>query len=433
MEEHETTFQNAQKQLSKALKHIAISEDTKKILSKPQKIFQAAIPLRMDNGSQKVFEAYRVQYNNTRGPTKGGIRFFPEVNIDEVISLAFWMTFKTAVLDLPFGGAKGGITVNPKELSKRELERLSRGYIRAFYEVIGPDIDIPAPDVYTNETIMGWMADEYNKISRKLTPSVITGKPIALCGSQGRNEATAQGAFCILESYAADNNINPEQTTIAIQGFGNAGYNFAKLLKQAGYQIKAISDSKGGIFATNGKTLDPESLNKIKQEKGILEGVYCNGSVCDSISHVKISNKELLELDVDILVLAALENQITKENAGNIKAKLILEIANGPITSEADDILIKNSKIILPDILANAGGVTVSYFEWVQNRSGYYWTKEEVNEKLKQKMQQAYSQVQKIKAQHSTDYRTSAYILALQRISEAIDAHGTEEYFKEQN
>ena len=420
-------FENAKAQLEKAFEHVDASDDVKETLKHPKQTMRASIPVRMDDGSLKIFEGYRVQYNDIRGPTKGGIRYFPKVDIDEVTSLAFWMTFKCAVVNIPFGGAKGGITVDPKSLSRKELERLSRGYIRAFYDFIGPDKDIPAPDVYTNETIMGWMEDEYSKIARKNSPAVITGKPISLGGSQGRNDATGRGAYYVMKNFFKKEKIS-KKVKIAVQGFGNAGFSIAKLLEEDGYKIVAISDSKGGIYSNRG--LDPDSLMKVKREKGKLEGVYCQKSVCDVIKHEKITNEELLELDVDVLVLAALENQITKKNAPKIKAKYIFEIANGPITNEADEILHRNNIIVLPDILVNAGGVIVSYFEWVQNRMGNYWELKEIHDKLKRMMDDSFFEVYNIAKEKKIDFRTAAYVIALQRINEAIEAKGTSRYFK---
>ncbi|MFH1802786.1 MAG: Glu/Leu/Phe/Val dehydrogenase [archaeon] len=418
----ESVFENAKKQLEKASEHTSLSEDVKKILENPKQIIQVSIPLRKDDGSLEIFQGYRVQHSDLRGPGKGGIRFHPDADLDEVKALAFWMTFKCAVAGIPFGGAKGGIKVDPSKLSKTEVERLSRGYVRALYEFIGPDIDIPAPDVYTNEMIMGWMSDEYNKIARKLHPSFITGKPVSLGGSLGRDDATARGAFYILEEYSKEKNLTPSKTTVAIQGFGNAGFHIARLLNEAGFHIKAVSDSKTGILAKEGK-LNPGELMKNKKEKKILEEL--------DATHVKITNKEILELDVDILLLAALENQITKENANDIKAKHIFELANGPTTPDADEILFARGINILPDILVNAGGVTVSYFEWLQGRSGHYWKLAEVHQKLEEIMKEAFSAVSAIKEDKKVDYRTAAYVHALQRLKDTIEVKGTTEYFQE--
>lgn len=337
------------------------------------------------------------------------------------------MTFKCAVTDLPFGGGKGGVTVNPKELSHKEIERLSREYIRVFYDFIGPDRDIPAPDVYTNAMIMGWMQDEYSKIGRKSTPAIITGKPIALGGSLGRNTATARGAYFTIRELIKEKNIDPKTQRVAIQGFGNAGYYLAKFLYDDGYKIVAISDSRGGIYSEDG--LNPNDVMKGKREKGSVHDVYCHGSVCD-LGFKPLESKEILEIDCDILIPAALENQITKENAPNVKAKIICEVANGPTTPEADEILIEKGVTIIPDILANAGGVTVSYFEWVQNKAGYYWKEEEVEEKLKERIIPAFQRIHTIKKEKNVDMRTAAYIYATSKIVDAIDARGTREYFK---
>jgi len=423
-------FNVAKEQLERAYEYIEISEDVKKILNSPKEILQVQIPVRMDSGELNIFEGYRVHYNSVLGPTKGGIRFHPQVTPEEVTSLAFWMTFKCAVVDIPFGGGKGGVAVDPKKLSRRELEHLSRNYIRAVYDFIGPDVDIPAPDVYTNERIMGWMADEYNRIIRKITPAVITGKPVSLFGSVGREDATGRGAYYVITEYIKKRGLNPKNLKVAIQGFGNAGYHLARLLHQDGYRIVAVSDSKGGILSEK-EDLHPDSLYKMKREKGKLEGVYCEGTVCDLIAHTQITNEELLELDVDILIPAALENQITKANVKNIKARIICEVANGPTSVDADKYLFERGITVLPDILTNAGGVTVSYFEWLQNRAGYYWKESEVHSKLKDIMINAFDKVYKIHTDKKINFRTAAYIHAITRLKSAIEAHGTAEYFRQ--
>jgi len=422
-------FESAKKQFEKSLEYLDISDDAKKTMEQPKEILEVAVPVRMDDGSLEIFKGFRVHYNDVLGPTKGGIRYHPDVSLDEVKSLAFWMTFKCAVVGIPFGGAKGGIIVDPKKLSKKELERLSRGYIRGIYDFIGPDLDSPAPDVYTNEMIMGWMTDEYSKIARKLTPAVITGKPVNLGGSLGRDDATARGAYYVINEYVKKLKLEPKKLKVAVQGFGNAGYHIVRLLKEDGYNIVALSDSKGGIFTKNG-TLDPDSVLKLKEEQGKLEGVYCEGTVCNIVEHEKITNDELLELDVDILIPSAIENQITKENADKIKAKIVCEIANGPTTPEADTVLFKKGITVIPDILANAGGVTVSYFEWVQNKAGYYWTREDVAERLKEIMVKAYKEVDSVTENKKIDMRTAAYVVASNKIIKGIDAKGTSRYFR---
>lgn len=412
-------FENTKEQLDKALKHVKVTKDVIEILSYPKRIIKVSIPVRMDSGNLKVFNGYRVQYNTARGPAKGGIRYHPDVNMDEVKALAFWMAIKCAVVNIPYGGGKGGIEVDPKKLSMKELEALSRGFIREMHEFIGPDKDIPAPDVYTNPMIMDWMADEYGKLVGKPTPAVITGKSIEKGGSLGRDDATARGGFYVLQEAMKHLGKDPKEATAAIQGYGNAGSNAAKLLEEAGYKIVAVSDSKGAIYAPEG--LHADSVLKYKKEKGMVDGVYYKGSVCTDIEHEHITNEELLELDVEVLVPAALENQITRKNADNIKAKIILELANGPTTPEADEVLAKKGILVLPDILANAGGVTVSYFEWLQNKKNEKWDLEKVHKKLKRIMVREFDNVHKISKIKKIDMRTAAYVLAVKRLAEAIE------------
>ena len=423
----DSLFADASTRLEEALKYVSISEDAAERLKYPKASLRVSIPLRMDDGSLRIFQGYRVRYDDTRGPGKGGVRYYPSVSMDEVQSLAFWMTFKAALLNLPFGGAKGGITINPKELSKQELERLSRGYIEAIADFMGPDVDILAPDVYTNSTIMGWMMDQYSIIRRQISPASVTGKPLAMGGSQGRNGATAMGAFQVIKTILPKFDCVAANTTIAVQGFGNAGATLAELLAKAGYKVVAVSDSQGGIYAEQG--LDIPSIRQYKKERRGIKAVYCHDSVCNIVEHQVISNEQLLTLDVDVLIPAALENQITTANAGLVKAKYIFEVANGPITSAADKILQEKGISVFPDILVNAGGVTVSYFEWVQNRSGLYWTLQEVNQKLKEKMVAETEQVWSLAQELSVSMRTAAYIHALNRLSEALDAKGTRNYY----
>ena len=423
-------FADASQRLENALQYVLISEDAIERLRYPKASLTVSIPVRMDDGSLKIFTGYRVRYDDTRGPGKGGVRYHPDVTLDEVQSLAFWMTFKCALLDLPFGGAKGGIIVNPKKLSKAELERLSRSYINEIADFIGENVDILAPDVYTNATIMGWMMDRYSTIKRQIIRGVVTGKPLSLGGSKGRDTATSTGAFHVIELILSKFSVVPEQTTVAIQGFGNAGATLAQLLFSAGYKIVAVSDSQGGIYAPHG--LDIPSVRQHKDSSRQIKAVYCRDSVCDIVEHETITNSELLALDVDVLIPAALENQITSENAEDIKAKYIFEVANGPVTSAADRILLEKGIKVVPDILVNAGGVTVSYFEWVQNRNGLYWTLKEVNQKLQHKMETETQQVWDTSQRLQIDLRTAAYVNSLNRIGEAMGAKGTRDYYSKQ-
>lgn len=417
-------FTNTLIQLKKAVKRINLNPNVYEILKTPQRILQFFIPVKMDNGKIRVFEGYRVQYNNARGPYKGGIRYHPQANLNEIKALAALMTWKCAVVNIPLGGGKGGIKVDPKKLSKRELERLTRGYIRAVKDFIGPEKDIPAPDVNTNPMIMGWMADEYSQLVGRPTPGVVTGKPLALGGSQGREAATGQGAFYILRELSKQLRLIPKRTRIVIQGFGNVGYHFARLAFKAGYKIVAVADSQGSVYDKRAKGMDPKNLLQTKQEKGFSDGCYCIGTVCDCINYKRVTNKQLLELPCEVLVPAALENQITKSNAGKIKAKVILELANGPTTAEADEKLFRSKKMVVPDILANGGGVTVSYFEWLQNQQNFYWTEKEVNKKLQDIIVKSFNDVWQTKEKHNVDFRTAAYILAINRVAEAVEAKG---------
>ncbi len=423
----DSLFADASKRLERAMKYVSISEDALEYLKYPKASLNVSIPVRMDNGSLRIFQGYRVRYDDTRGPGKGGVRYHPNVSMDEVKSLAFWMTFKCAVLDLPFGGAKGGVTVNPKELSKLELERLTRGYIDAIADFIGPNIDIPAPDVYTNPTIMGWMMDQYNIISRSLNPGVVTGKPVTLGGSLGRDTATGSGAYYVIEAIMGKFDRLPHQTTVAVQGFGNAGSVVAELLAKAGYKVVAVSDSQGGIYAKKG--LDIPSILHYKKSTSGIQAVYCKDTVCNIVEHEIITNEQLLALEVDILIPAALENQITEANVQDIKAKYIFEVANGPISSGADRILEDRGIYVVPDILVNAGGVTVSYFEWLQNRSGLYWELEEVEERLQKRMRKETEKIWQIADEFSISMRTAAYVHGLNRLGEALSAKGTRDYY----
>ncbi len=435
-------FTDAISRLDRAAEFAAISSEALEKLKHPKAILEVSIPVRMDDGSLRVFRGYRVRYDCTRGPTKGGIRFHPQVSLDEVKSLAFWMTCKCAVVGIPFGGGKGGVVVDPKQLSRMELERLSRGFINEIADFIGPNTDIPAPDVYTNPMIMGWMMDEFGKIHRQQTPAVITGKPIPLGGSLGRDDATGRGAYYCIKELERLRAWKPDSVRVAVQGFGNAGQHAARLLHADGYRIVAVSDSQGGIYRAEG--LDIPRTIRLKNEGQSVGTVYSSRSVCDcpkcgcvecncSRHDVGtgdvISNDALLELDVDVLIPAALENQITEDNAKRIRAPVVIEVANGPTTSQADQVLSAKGTLVVPDILANAGGVTVSYFEWAQNRAGFYWSEAEVHERLQKIMAREFNAVYEFMTDKGIDMRTAAYATALDRIGEAIEAQGTSAYF----
>jgi glutamate dehydrogenase/leucine dehydrogenase len=401
-------FKNAMFQLERATLVKKFDKKLLTILSKPNREVRISIPVQMDSGQTEIFEGYRVQYNNALGPYKGGIRYHQDTDIDEVRALAFWMTLKCAVVNIPMGGGKGGITVDPKKLSKNEIEKLSRGWILLMSPVIGPKIDVPAPDVNTNPEIMSWMVDEYQKITGDKTGAVITGKPINEGGSEGRGAATGLGGFYVFEKMKEKLKL-PESCNIVIQGFGNVGGNAAEILENHGHLIIAISDSKGAILKKDG--INIKELNNYKKENGQIKGFP--GSI-------EITNQELLELECDVLIPAALENQITEKNAQNIKTKLILELANGPTTPEADDILLSRGIVVAPDILANAGGVTVSTFEWEQNLKNEHWSEKEVYEKLKIIMDRETENIWQKSIELKTDIRRSAFIVALERIEKAI-------------
>ncbi len=422
-----SVFSDAIKRLDRAFQYASIDEEALEKLKHPKAMLQVSVPVRMDDGSQKIFQGIRVRHNDTRGPAKGGIRYHPDVSLDEVKALAFWMTFKCAVVGIPYGGAKGAIIVNPKELSRLELERLSRSFIRQIADFIGPDTDIPAPDVYTNSMVMGWMMDEYSKINRRHTPAVITGKPIPLGGSLGRDDATGRGAYYCIKELEKRRGWTPQDVRVAVQGFGNAGQAVARLLHEDGYKIVAVSDSRGGIYKVDG--FDVPSLIHFKNELRQLKAVYCEESVCEMVDAETITNAELLELDVDMLIPAALEGQITSENVARVKAPTIIEVANGPTTTEADETLENKGTLVVPDILANAGGVTVSYFEWTQNKQGFYWTLGEVHDRLHAIMSREFGAVYDLMEQLGIDMRTAAYVHALNRIGKAIEAKGTRRYF----
>ncbi len=408
-------FKIVHKQLEDCAKVLKFDKGTHEMLKRPMRELHVSIPVKMDNGETQVFDGFRVQYNDSRGPTKGGIRFHPDETIDTVRALAAWMTWKTAVVDIPLGGGKGGIVCDPKNLSQGELERLSRGYARAIGpDFWGPEQDVPAPDVYTTPQIMTWIMDEYSKMQGKNQFGLITGKPIMLGGSLGRGDATARGGWYTIREAAQLLGIELSKAKIAVQGYGNAGYFAATLGKSLfGCKTIAVSDSKGGIMDEAG--LDPEAVNEYKKK---------TGSVVGFPGAKPISNEALLELPVDILIPSALENVITEKNAGNIKAKISAELANGPTTPEADDILYKKGVHVIPDFLCNAGGVTVSYFEMVQNFYQHYWTEKEVHEKLDLKMKTAYHAVVAASKTYKINMRQAAYVVAVQRVVEAMKLRG---------
>lgn len=406
-------FDNTLKRVLEAAKYLDLNPIVLEKLKLALEMTQARLSIRMDDGSIKSFPAWRCRYDDSCGPTKGGIRFHPDVNADEVTALALMMTVKCSVMDLPLGGGKGGVKVDPRGLSVREQERLARSYIRAFAHIIGPTRDVPAPDVGTNETTMAWMMDEYSTIVGKKTPEVITGKPVALGGSLGRDDATARGAYYIMR-YKADALGLKHGARVAIQGFGNAGQHMAQLLADDGNLIVSVSDSKGAVHAPAG--LDVSELRAAKRHG---ESVT---SVAGSAGVEEISGDELLAIDCDVLVLAAVENTVHEGNAGSIKAPLIIELANGPITPEADEILEARNVLILPDILANAGGVTVSFYEWVQNRQGDRWTLEQVHARLKTMMEKQAEAVCAYARDKKITLRKAAYVLALARIAAAMEA-----------
>lgn len=419
MPEH-SLLDEALVRLDKAAAHLNIDPDVIEKLKYARETTKVRLMIRMDDGSRKSFLAWRCRYDDTRGPTKGGIRFHPESTADEVETLAFWMTFKCAVMNLPYGGGKGAVQVDPRTLSKAELERLSRAYIQAFARIIGPDRDIPAPDVYTNSMIMGWMADEYAQIVGQHEPAMITGKPIALGGSLGRGDATARGGYYLVKHLAGDLKLG-ETMRVAIQGFGNAGQHIARLLAADGHKIVAVSDSQGAVFSAAGLHID--LLTHAKSTGMPVASTAGNGG------HERLEADELVGIECDLLVPAALENMIHENNAAMVKASLVLELANGPITPPADEILEANGTVVLPDILANAGGVTVSYLEWVQNRQGFYWAVEDIHQRLQTMMEREGRAVWEVGREKGVTLRTAAYVHALGRLAEAIEAHGTQSFF----
>ncbi len=408
--------------VDKAATLLGLTEEQRKKFETPDRVLKADLSIQLDDGSTAMFPAYRVQFNNARGPYKGGIRFHPEADEDEVSALAAMMAIKCAVVDIPFGGAKGGVAVDPKKLSKAEIEKLSRAYVRAFSDHLGPDMDVPAPDVYTTADIMAIMLDEYEKIVGKPSPAFITGKPLEKGGIVGRDTATADGAIIVLDALLRDQHRSLSGLTAAVQGAGNAGAQAARLLSSGGATVVALADSHGTLVSARG--LDVETVLTAKEAKGSVRGLYCDGSVCDAVrmdaDEVTVENPEtVLSTSVDVLVPAALEEQIRKDNVGTVRTGVVLEIANGPVTPEADTLLTENGIIVVPDVLANAGGVTVSYFEWLQNRSDEIWTPERVHTQLASTMNDAYRDVADFALERNLTLREAAYALALSRILES--------------
>ena len=412
MAENLNLFTSTQVVIEEALNKLGYDEGMFELLKEPLRMLEVRIPIKMDDGSVKVFTGYRAQHNDAVGPTKGGVRFHPEVSEDEMKALSMWMTLKCGIVDLPYGGAKGGVICDPRQMSMNEIEKVSRGYVRAISQFVGPTKDIPAPDVFTNSQIMAWMMDEYSRIDEFNSPGFITGKPIVLGGSQGRDRATAQGVTICVEEAAKKRGIEMKGARVVIQGFGNAGSFLAKFMSDAGAKVIAISDAYGALHDPNG--LDIDYLLDRRDSFGTVTTLFEN----------TISNKELLELDCDILVPAAIENQITSENAHKIRASIVVEAANGPTTSEATKILTERGILLVPDVLASAGGVTVSYFEWVQNNQGYYWTEEEVNEKLYKKMTVAFENVYTVATTRNINMRLAAYMVGVRKTAEASRFRG---------
>lgn len=415
MKQEYNPYDNVLKVVSEAAEILGYTESDIEAIKYPERELKVAIPVVMDDGTTRVFEGYRIQHSTSRGPAKGGVRFHPAVNLDEVKALAAWMTFKCAVVNIPYGGGKGGVVCNPSELSERELRAITRRFTAAIAPLIGPDQDIPAPDVGSNAAVMGWMMDTYSMLKGHCVHGVVTGKPIELGGALGRNEATGRGVMFTTKNILKKLDIKVEGTDVAVQGMGNVGSITAKLLHQEGMKVVAVSDVSGGIYKKDGLDI-PAILRYLGENRRNLLKDY------EEEGMERISNEELLELDVTVLIPAALENQINGNNADRIRAKVIVEAANGPIAAEADEILNAKKIVIVPDILANAGGVVVSYFEWVQNIQSVSWTEVEVNEKLKSIMDPSFEAVWKIAQEKQVPLRTGAYLIAVERVVKAKKA-----------
>jgi glutamate dehydrogenase (NAD(P)+) len=423
--EYESAFETAQAQLRRVAKMLGLDDGMTEVLAHPKREFTVNFPVRMDNGTIRVFTGHRVQHNEARGPLKGGLRYSPMVTLDEVKALAMWMTWKCAVVNLPYGGAKGGVVVDPKELSDAELERMTRRYAAEMNILIGPEKDVPAPDLGTDARIMAWIMDTYSMQQGHSVPGVVTGKPVGVGGSRGRAEATGRGVLYITQEVCRARGMSLDGATVAIQGFGNVGSVTARLLHEAGARVVAISDSRIAIHNETG--LDIEAFYRRRKAGGFIGDHPVHGidsEPREGLDHVDITNEELLTLPVDILIPAALEGQITEENAGRVQAKTIIEAANGPVTDAADTILNERGVYVVPDILANAGGVVVSYFEWVQDLQSFFWEEDEVDERLQRIMSKAFAEVAAVAQGRRLTLREAAYIVALQRVVEAIESRG---------
>lgn len=418
MSENLNMFLMAQKQIKDACDKLNCDPAVYEILKQPSRILEVAFPVTMDDGTIKTFTGYRSQHNDALGPAKGGLRFSPTISMDETKALSMWMTFKGAIVGLPYGGGKGGVACDPQKLSLREKEAVTRGYIRAIAPIIGPLQDIPAPDVATNAQVMGWVMDEYSKVMGFNNFAVVTGKPLILGGSQGRTQATAMGCCLVIREAAKKLGIPVKGARVAIQGWGNAGNNLATILQEMGAKIIAVADYRGGLYSEQG--LDASTIVKVD---GYLKQKTAGG-IIDYPGATQISSGDLLTVECDVLIPAAVENQITGENAGKIRAKILAEAANGPTTPEGNEILKTMDIFVIPDILASAGGVTVSYFEWVQNLQNYYWTKEEVNQRLEQKMVAAFENVFNFSKEYSVDMRSAAYMVGIKQLADAMEARG---------
>src|ERR1700683_121180 len=406
-------YRVAQIQFDIAAEHLKLDQSLRQVLRTPKRILEVAVPVKMDNGQVKVYQGFRVQHNVSRGPAKGGLRYHPNVTLDEVKALAMWMTWKTAAVNIPYGGAKGGVVCEAKRMSKGELERLTRRYVSEILPLIGPGRDIPAPDVYTDAQTMAWVMDTYSVMTGEATPAVVTGKPTFLGGSEGRRDATGRGVVIAVEDACKVKKINLRGATIAIQGFGNAGATAARLFAEKKARVVAISDSRGGVF--NSRGIDPLKALRYKDRSGTVVGMPVTS---------RISNDDLLTLKCDILVPAALENSITLNNAELLKARIVAEAANGPTTPHADEVLARKGILLIPDIIANAGGVTVSYFEWAQNLQGYSWSESDVNGKLDAVIRHAFQEGHEASRRHHVHMRTGAYIVAVERVADATVRRG---------